>query len=364
MDKKTLKVVQACEYLPDYGGNFMDSLRSIETAAERVGTPLEVIYILPEGRPDLDWIKELQRNHKVYFVTRKSTYATAKAICNVCRKEKADILHRHFYSSAVLILTGFLTRTKVLRHCHNTFSKSSSILKESVRRGMNLAIDKFVGCSEEAMNTLVDGGFPKGKCTFVTNRIDFSRLDVSTNLRPFDSSKNNLLILGSDFMRKGCDLALMAIEPIAKEYKIELQIVCHNEALARENVRRVLGYEPEWVKYPPTTQNIGDYYRNSKIFLSPSRKEGFCYGVVEAAYCNCAVVKSDIPAMVHDLEGEDFVRIPLTVDALREKIVEILTMSPEQSSEMLAGFREQVIRKFDVSIWGDEVLQLYNSVMK
>lgn len=201
-------------------------------------------------------------------------------------------------------------------------------------------------------------------CTYIANRIDFSRLDLSKNPQPFDADMNNFLIFGTLFHIKGCDLALKAIEPIAEKYNISLHIVSHNIDSLKADVKQTLGYEPQWVKYPLTTECIGDYYRNATVFLSPSREEGFCTSIDEAAYCGCPVIKSDIESMVHGLDGEDFIRVPLTVEALRDKIVEVLEMEPERRKAMTESFRKQVIEKFDISIWGEEVLQVYKDVLQ
>lgn len=275
---KPVKVAQLCNFLADYGGNFIESLRSIETAAAKDGTPYEAIFILPEGRPDLDWIKELQRNHKVYFISCKSKIAIACAVYAICRKEKVDIVHSHFFGCVELSLVRMLTKAKTVYHTHNPYAKKTNILKESLRKFIqSVSVDKFISCSKATMDTLIAGGIPAEKCTYVTNRIDFSRFDASGNRHPFNLTKTNLLIFGTHFIRKGCDLALKAIEPIAKKYNIVLNIVSHHSEQTKAEVKETLGYEPEWVEYPPTTENIGDYYKNTPCSIARRRPQLWRY---------------------------------------------------------------------------------------
>lgn len=360
-----MKVAQACYLLGDYGGNFIRSLMSINAAATRSEVPMETIFILPEGRPDLEWIIELQRHYKVYFISVKSFFTMARDIYMICRKEKIDILHAHFFEQYALAFVGVFSRTKVVNHYHFCYKRSPNKLKQQIHLlTIRLAIDKFVGCSKASMDSIIEGGVPRKMCTYIANRIDFSRLDLSKNPQPFDADKNNFLIFGTLFHIKGCDLALKAIEPIAEKYNISLHIVSHNIDSLKADVKQTLGYEPQWVKYPLTTECIGDYYRNATVFLSPSREEGFCTSIDEAVYCGCPVIKSDIESMVHGLDGEDFIRVPLTVEALRDKIVEVLEMEPERRKAMTESFRKQVIEKFDISIWGEEVLQVYKDVLQ
>lgn len=365
MSMKKIKVAQACNLLSDYSGNFICSLKSIEFAARNNNVQLETIYILPKGRADLEWIIELQHQYKVYFITVKPFFAAAKEIYKICRQENVDVLHAHYFDQYPLALAGMFTHTKIVDHYHFFYTRSPSRWKQVVHLlTIRLAIDKLVGCSQASRDSLISGGVPAKMCTYITNRIDFSRLDMSKEVQPFDATKNNLLIFGTFFYTKGCDLALKAIEPIAEKYNIVLNIVSHNLEGLMADVEHTLGYEPAWVKYIKPTECVGDYYRNAQIFLSPSRNEGFCTSIDEAAYCGCPVIKSNIESMVHGFDGEDFIRVPLTVEALRDKIVEVLEMEPERRKAMTESFRNQVIEKFDISIWGEEVLQVYNDVLQ
>ena len=42
-------------------------------------------------------------------------------------------------------------------------------------------------------------------------------------------------------------------------------------------------------------ENIKEVYEKTDIFLAPARSEAFGYAVVEALYCGCEVIASDIP---------------------------------------------------------------------
>lgn len=67
--------------------------------------------------------------------------------------------------------------------------------------------------------------------------------------------------------------------------------------------------------------------------------------------------------MVYGLEGEDFISVPLNVEALHDKIVGILTMDSDKRQAMTDSFRRQVIEKFSIPNWGVEILEKYKEVM-
>ena len=137
---------------------------------------------------------------------------------------------------------------------------------------------------------------------YITNCIDFQRLDQKGDMPlTINTDNNNLLILGTDFFRKGVDIALKAIEPIADKHNICLQIVSHYPEITEQKVKESLGYQPSWVAVLLTTELVGDNYRQSQLFLSPSRNEGLSYAIPEAIYCGCLPIKSDIPSLTYNL---------------------------------------------------------------
>lgn len=70
-----------------------------------------------------------------------------------------------------------------------------------------------------------------------------------------------------------------------------------NTQTIAEQIRAQFGEFPEWLKLLPPRQDIASYYRAADIYIQASRSEGFCYAIVEAAYCGKTVVASDCLGM-------------------------------------------------------------------
>lgn len=356
-------IAEVCKYAPRYAGNFIRSIESIGIYAASIGESVEQIYILPTDAEECDWVKPLQERHRVYFIPygrlRNNIY-----IADICRKNKVDILHVHFYGIISTFLVGWLvgwSRLRIINHFHNTL-EPSTFFRRLLNRFLALGTRKLVGCSAVVEETLVMAGFPKKKCSHVTNCIDFARLDYSKGIAPFDRDKRNLMIFGTDFCRKGVDIAIEAMKPIVEKYNLCLQIVSNDPEETRKHVEALIGADCDWVRYPVATDSIGDYYRACDIFLSPSLAEGLSYAVLEALYCGCVAIKSDILSMNYDLEGEDHITVPLSVESLREKIVCILDAGDVERKALLEELRPQIISKYGVGNWGKEIYDLYKSV--
>ena len=354
-------IAEYCNYAANYAGNFIKSLQSMESYTKENDPDSQVIYILPQFAASLQWAKDLSRTNVVIFMPKYGRLKTNLKLIGYCKHYHIDILHSHFHGLSSIFLIGYFTKTKVISHFHNTIDQIS-FGKKILYRILGLKVSYFVGCSKAVYDTLRNIGLSLQRTTYITNCIDFSRLDnYSTSTEPFDKNKTNLLILGSDFYRKGVDATLKAIEPIQEVNNICLNIITHNTQQTQNLIKKVLGYQAEWVKIVQPTEYIGDYYRNSAIFLSPSLAEGFCYAVHEALYCKCMVIKTDIPAMTYGLCHEDFITIPSQKE-LKEKIESTLKMDYNYRDELILSLRNQVIKKYDVKKWGEEMYYLYKNL--
>ncbi len=351
-------IAEVCNYAPDYAGNFMVSLKSLEKAALEQDESNEMIYVFPSSAREKKWVFDLKNKNKVFFISDGRIKGNLELL-KICKDNHVDIIHTHFYGLITGCLVGWFTKTKVVHHFHNTWDKQS-LFKHYLSLFLSTSVDKLVGCSKAVFDTLMDAGFPSKKASYITNRIDFNRLDMSNNPNPFSNEKNNILILGTDFYRKGVDCALNAIKPIAEKYNLCLQIVTHTHQETKDLVEKVMGKLPQWVNICNPTETIGDYYRASKIFLSPSEAEGFCYAVHEAIYCNCMVLKTDIPAMTYGLQHEDVITLSKR-EELGMRIIDFMENENSYKRE-ISFLKEQVVAEYGIEKWGREMFEEYNNL--
>lgn len=355
-------IAEVCKYAPKYAGNFIDSLLSIESVAREKNMEVKLLFFFPMDAKNLGWVSDLASTHKVFFIP-SGRIKENLFISKVCRKQKVDIVHVHFYGMVSSFLVGWITHAKVVNHFHNIQEDLSPLRKVS-NILFSLSSKKLIGCSQEVMKTMLQANMPKSKCTYVTNCIDFKRLNKVKDAHPFDSRKVNLLILGTDFYRKGVDIALKAIQPIAKRYNIVLNIVSNLQADTKKKIKDIVGDDDSWIAFSPPTDNIGDYYRAADIFLSPSRSEGLSYAIIESMYCSCLVLKSDVPSMMYGLQGENSITLPLDVKEWRMKIEQLLDSDKDQRNAITTMYKSQVLKDYDVKKWGSIILSIYQETLE
>lgn len=133
--------------------------------------------------------------------------------------------------------------------------------------------------------------FGKEKTHLLTNAIDFDRLQLFSD----NNTSNQVLIFGTDFYRKGVDLAIKAILKLDDSSNLNLLVVTHTPEKTIQLIKSEIGYLPNFVTVTKPTQNVASLYNQSFLFLSPSRSEAFGYANIEAAYCGCQVIAIDVP---------------------------------------------------------------------
>lgn len=312
------------------------------------------------------WIKELNcKGREVYGFT-DNTLSDAELILKILKRNNIGIIHTHFISMkqylSIYIATIFCKK-KVVMHFHNHSVQANGI-KDKLRQ-MLYRKCTMIGCSQSVYENLCRD-YPKNKKVAVNNGIQFERLK---NVPAAHRSEYGLkvdsvvcLIFGFDFYRKGVDLALNALNNLNKNgLECELLIsLSKNFEYVEQETKKILGYTPSWVHIIKARSDVAALYNMSSLFLSPSREEGLPYSVLEAGYCECGVVTSDIPAQAK-------LNIPFAIlhtandyNSLEEKIKIALQKNNEKKYKM-QEVRDFMHLHYSLDSWVNSILDIYKS---
>lgn len=355
------------DYAAPYRGNFIESIENLRLKLNLLGSNL--IYVFPDraiNSSAVSWIKGLSSNGcNIYFLKKNIIY-NALLLIRLINKYKVSIVHLHFDNLrqhlSVYISTLFY-KTNVIRHFHSQFHFGSilkKIIKKFISRRWTLV------CVSNSVFEGVKNVFPNNKCYWVDNSINFRRLDKYS-----DILRSNIgvaedaylcFMLGFDFERKGVDLALKAISQIQKQNNIHLMIsVSSNADSVRRKMCNILGQKPDWISIIPPRNDIASYFKISDLFLSPSREEGFCYALVEAAYCKKIIVASKIPAQgdlkipnVFWFRSED-------INGLKKAILDAISHKDSYFNELQYA-KISALKHYDIERWSNEVIKIYQSL--
>ncbi|KRM74512.1 hypothetical protein FC48_GL000335 [Ligilactobacillus murinus DSM 20452 = NBRC 14221] len=365
------KVIFICNYAANYGGNFLASLAKLSQNLSIDG--IQSIYLFPNIASNKKWEIDLSEYKVIYTEFDESNIEIS--LKNII--DEHTILHLHFMESLQQLsrLAEFANQygAKIFFHEHMRrpgFSNYrikrlvSQIVYNlgGVKRFYHSRLRgiKSIAVSPDVRKDLTKV-VPKEQVVLVENAIFTDRLDNFTE-NSIDS-KRHALIMGTDYRRKGVDLAIKAIASSKYVSKIQLDILTHFIDRTEKLIIEDFGEIPNFVNILPVTQNVQDFYHKSFVFLSPSRSEAFGYAVIESAYCGTSVIASDIPGQnvlkvvpyIQWITKEDVDSLASQIDLVYEK---------EQSQVMLESIenRQFIKEHFAIDNWVTKIKELYTKI--
>lgn len=361
-------VLHIMNYSASYRGNFIESLENLGRSLKNEN--LRNIYLFCREAHESDalvWIYEMKSNGEVTEFLSGDQRADALLIRKMTADYDVRIVHTHFitFGQFLTVHKGVSREIPIVMHMHN-HSKKCNFAKSLIRKLIYKKC-RMLACSESVYRSL-ERDYPDNEKSWIDNGVYFNRLEnyvtISAEEYNIPSNAKKLLIFGFDFYRKGVDLAVKAVEKLRRdgENYILLISLSTNFEYVREQIARILGDVPDWIRIIKARNDIASLYNYVDVFLSPSREEGLPYSVVEAGYCDCSVVLSDISAQArlklqyaYWFENEN-------TEMLAEKIQEAVIKHDEKLTN-IESVKEYMRNNYDLDIWSHKVMDVYHSVL-
>ena len=298
---KQLSVLELMNFAAPYPGNFIRSLSALEKEISARGG--SVAFVMPERAAGLDWVEAQIRSGKNIFFLPDERFAAVKTLALLMKSRGINIVHSHFIDAGMYIPLR-LARLRYrgaahIFHAHSTPRFRIGGAADGIRKKL-VGAQQYLCVSPDVAARYTRGG---RNCRVVPNAVDFSRLEEKPARERERASigipagKKAVMMFGYNFEIKGIDYVLEALETFdtRREYVLLICAAGH-AAQAREEVAKLLGTVPDWVKILPAREDIGAYYAAADLFVSASRTEGMSYAVIEAAFFGLPLVLSDIEA--------------------------------------------------------------------
>lgn len=362
-------VLHVLNYGAAYRGNFIESLEMLGEKFK--GKDMKNIYLFcasARKNSARKWIDEMvEKGNEVFFFSEDSTESVT-TIKDVIASHDVVIVHTHFITMEQFreVNKAVPKRIPIVMHMHN-HSKECGKIRAFLRQ-MIYRRCIMVACSESVYRSL-ERDYPRHEKYYVDNGVNFDRLDNWSELSPqeygIEDGEKIFLIFGFDFYRKGVDLALKAVDSLRKKgEKCTLLIsLSTNFEYVENETKKILGELPDWVKIIKARNDVASLYNMCDLFLSPSREEGLPYSVIEAEYCKCSVVLSDISAQCKlKLKYGHWFKEGDVAD-LEEKIKEAISEREKKLSDM-EEVRKYMKKEYSLSEWCAKILEIYDKVGK
>ncbi len=362
-------VLQVLNYEAAYRGNFIESIESLDLGLHQEA--VRNVYLFCASAKTTDarkWIDEMaERGCVTEFLTNDSS-ENIGLIMNLIATYKVKLVHTHFITMEQYrdVNASVPKSIPIVMHMHN-HSRKGNFLKEIVRRFIYRRCI-MVACSESVYRSL-ERDYPGNEKYYIDNGVKFERLDNWSVIEPSEynvpETDKKCLIFGFDFYRKGVDLAIKAISDLRKEghsYTLLISLSTNFEYV-EEQIKLILGEVPDWVRIIKARNDVASLYNYVDLFLSPSREEGLPYSVVEAEYCNCSVVLSDISAQAKLKLKFGYWFKDGDVEGLKSQILKAAS-ERDKKLEQIDMVKDYMKESYSLDKWSQAVIALYSNISK
>ena len=369
-------VLHLTDYGAPYAGNFIASLSALERLLAKSGT--KTVYVLPARAVNRVWTQEMAQTHDVRFLQKGGFFSYLRQVRGLLKETKADLLHEHFIHFSEKIAAWIASKTcghrvKTVLHLHNHIELPKNPLLRLPHMLYFRSVSRFVCCSESVAAHIIADGVPKERVRVAVNAIAFERLDsydssVRASLHLPQQAKLALMF-GYNYEVKGVDLAVEAVRLLREREGLPVTLaVALSSNLEQVRLRicsaLCVSAVPDWILLLPPREDIASYYRMADVFLSPSRQEGFCYALVEAAYCRTPVLASAIDAQKDLALPKSAFFPPEDAEALASALLRVLSEEASSSrTQTLEEAGERVRQTYALSGWAERVLSAYLEIL-
>ncbi len=349
-------ILHICDYAAAYKGNFILSLLELEDYLK--DKSINQVYLFPhraKSTKAINWINELIKEGHTVYILNENNFKNILLLKKIKNQHNIKTVFRHFNNTEYDLLTKLVFGGKNTVHFFHSMYKPGSKIKNSIKQFLFYK-NTLVGVSQAVSNVLKESF--KNEVITVSNAVNFERLDTYDVFK--SKSKISCLVMGYDILSKGTDLAIDAVSKIQEKYDLHLYIVTASHLIELESLLEKKGVKnAQWLSILPPTENIATYYKNTDIFLAPSRFEGFSYALVEASYCKSTPVFSDISA--HRLLKIDD-RFMFKNESLDDFLIKVENAIQEKNSQNSLEIKEKikndVIKEYSIKNWCKKVYEL------
>lgn len=341
------KVYFVVDTVSNYSGNLIESLKRVKEVLKT--KKIESVFVLPTITQQREWTKDIDAIYVDFTYT--GLYKFAKSV-----KEEA-IFHLNFIDNkkVMALRLGANNNIKYVYHMHMRmdYDTYTRITLKNILKRIFLPVlykDFILVSSSPTVYKDLTNEFPHGIVKNITNAIVLDRLETNKNTY---KRKKQALMMGTLFEIKGVDLAA-SVWKDNKEISdsITLKIITHHIDEAKQKV----GGEIDGVTYEYPRDDVKSLYYESELFLSPSRSEAFCYSIVEAAYCGCKVIATDIPGQdtLKDIPGIVWIEKD-NKEQLSQAIIDSINKEIDYKE-----IKQYIKNHYSVDKWVDDVIKTYD----
>ncbi len=370
-------VCHLCNFGPEYGGAFIESLIFLSRyCRDRLGLATFCVFI--DRAKNRGWLSKLDEEGIGYgFVPRmRNVAAQVRGLLSDC---EPVILHSHFYTfdlTAILLKYVAFKNAGIIWHYHSRSGRSvKQCMKDILKNRLlfNLLGDYCIAVGDGVYKDNGEAGIAPGKSRLVYNGVNADRFlhkrEVSLEVRKnLGISEKDIvfLLLGRNPLVKGLDIFFKAAEELSRKYKH-----CRFLVVGRDQTREFVSHLScgstlgEALLVVDPVEDFSALLNGADVLVSASRREGFGYAVIEAMASEKLILCSDIDPVRQTFGRSKGVWLYPSENwtMLAELMEKSVTLASDEKQSLGLTNRQLVIENYSLDLWSEKIGQLYKAII-
>ena len=224
----------------------------------------------------------------------------------------------------------------------------------------------FVAMTKVIEENLRLAGVPAQKIHRIPNGISVGNAPTPEESRGDPRSPATVLFVGNLYQQpaKGIDILLRAWQNVGSAWPAAvLKIIGEGDLPAYHAYSEKLGIAHS-VRFMGNQKDTRPFYREARIFVLPSRREGMSNALMEAMLAGLPCVATDISGS-QDLISDKWNGLlvpPIDAEALAEAILYMLS-HPAEAAAMGGRARQTILEKYDIRVVAEEYTAVYDKLL-
>lgn len=303
----------------------------------------------------------IKREVRIIYMYDKNPILKFIRLVKDIRAEEYDIVHAHLFPSNyyAVIASLFCKKSKFIFTEHSVTNRRRKYkIFKFIERIIYRQFDGIIACSEEVKSSLLRWLEENVNVYTINNGVkEIEKIDTNKeyDLITIASLRSNV---------KGVDILLKELSYIKDDFNNAIII---GDGVEKDNLlilRDALGLDNK-VSFLGIRDDIGSMLSKSKIFVMPSRNEGFPLALLEAMSAKSAIIASnvsDIPKIIRNNENGILVDIKKKGE-LRKAIKCLL-----KNKDMRINFGESAYKTYEnnynIEIYCKNINKFYKDIIK
>jgi len=287
-------------------------------------------------------------------------------IITLIKKGKYDIIHVHLFPADIFAALASLFLPKDIvwifsESCDRNRRRSHKFYK--ILDGFTYSRYLKIICISKQVELALLNWIPsnKGKTKVILDAVPIPKFLNLCSVKTYD-----ILFVGRLTKQKGVDILLKAIKILKNEYSRNMKIAIVGDGELKENLNNLtveLGLNKE-VKFLGVREDINGIMNSAKIFVLPTRFEGFGMVIIEAMSNMLPVIATNVGPIPEIIEnGKDGILVPPENPKALARAINDLLENEELRKKLSKAAYKKVREKYSIDTYSVRMLDFYKSLV-